>query len=156
MHTTVVFSRSGKNRYFLRYVWGSGPILVWFMLNPSIANEQRSDPTVTRCINFSKANGYGGLIVVNTEPLVSTDSKGIRGQLSKTAARYNRRYIAAVAKRHPVVVVAWGGHCKRPANVMRRIVARHGFKKIYCLGTTKAGQPRHPLYLAKSTPLRKW
>ncbi len=27
---------------------------------------------------------------------------------------------------------------------------------LYCLGTTKAGHPKHPLYLAADTPLVEW
>lgn len=152
----AIFSRSGKNRYVLRYRWAKGPLLVWFMLNPSTANEGKSDPTITRCINFSKANGYGGLIVVNSEPLVSTDSKGIRGVLSPTADLYNRRFIRQVARRHTTVVAAWGGFCKRSAVSMRKELRDFGFTHVLCLGTTKAGQPKHPLYLNSKTELRPW
>jgi hypothetical protein len=34
-------------------------------LNPSTADENQDDPTITRCINFAKSWGYGGVCVTN-------------------------------------------------------------------------------------------
>ena len=37
----------------------------FIMLNPSRADAQINDPTITRCINFARSWGYGRLEVVN-------------------------------------------------------------------------------------------
>jgi len=37
-------------------------------LNPSTADENENDPTITRCINFAKSWGYGGVCVTNQNP----------------------------------------------------------------------------------------
>ena len=34
-------------------------------LNPSTDDETKDDPTITRCINFAKSWGYGGVYVTN-------------------------------------------------------------------------------------------
>lgn len=153
----ATFSINSRQRYFLRYRWRRGnKLLVFLMLNPSTADENGPDPTVRRCINFAKANDYDGVIVLNVYPLISTDPKGIKGELSRRAAHYNEQFIHKVSRKHRTVVVAWGGDCKTPAEQMRRKIKTYGFKMVLCLGTTKAGQPRHPLYLANKTELRPW
>ena len=51
------------------------------------------------------------------------------------------------------VVVAWGIHGSlhdREREVLELLPS-----EVFCLGTTKAGKPRHPLRLAASTPLRR-
>jgi hypothetical protein len=54
------------------------------------------------------------------------------------------------------VIVAWGAHPKpdRCYAVRRLILAQD--REPLCLGTTKAGQPRHPLMLRSDTPLVRW
>lgn len=61
---------SGSYRYELRIPLGRGEgICLWILANPSTAIVSggvfQSDPTVTRCINFAKAWGYGTCIVAN-------------------------------------------------------------------------------------------
>jgi hypothetical protein len=52
-------------------------------------------------------------------------------------------------------VLAWGAGVRpwmdRAAFMVRRIAPEH-----YCLGKTKMGEPRHPLYLARNTPLETY
>lgn len=153
----AIFSRDGRQRYLLRYRWAKrGKILVWWMLNPSTADETGPDPTLTRCIGFSQRHGYAGLIAVNTYPLVSTDPAGIKGSLSVKAAHYNQLIIGKVARQYPTVVAAWGGDCKSTPQQMHSLLQHYQFKRILCLGTTKAGQPRHPLYLSNQTEFKPW
>lgn len=57
---------TGDYRYLLWREWNSNDKTVSFiMLNPSRADGSVNDPTITRCINFAKAWGYGRLEVVN-------------------------------------------------------------------------------------------
>jgi hypothetical protein len=54
------------------------------------------------------------------------------------------------------VVCAWGSNAKperaaRVASIMRDAGAR-----LWCLGTTKDGLPRHPLYVRADQPLIEW
>ncbi len=46
-------------------------------LNPSIADETIDDPTITRCINYAKAWGYGTLLMTNLFAFRSTYPKDI-------------------------------------------------------------------------------
>jgi hypothetical protein len=57
-----------------------------------------------------------------------------------------------MADRASVIIVGWGAHggfMGRDAAV-RELLKGHG---LGCLGVTKDGHPRHPLYLPKTAPL---
>lgn len=58
------------------------------------------------------------------------------------------RYVARSAQ----VIAAWGANAEpaRANYVCERLVGVFG-RPIWCLGTTKAGHPKHPLYLPKNT-----
>ncbi len=56
----------GDYRYLLWREWNSSSKTVSFiMLNPSRADAEINDPTITRCINFAQAWNYDRLEVVN-------------------------------------------------------------------------------------------
>ena len=53
------FSKCRKYRYTLWRTWNvKKPKVMFLGLNPSTADEINNDPTVTRCINYSKLWGY--------------------------------------------------------------------------------------------------
>lgn len=120
-------------------------------LNPSTADDQCDDPTVRRCIGFAKSWGFGGLILVNLFAYRTTDPAGLT-ELDDPIGPENDRWIATAQARVDRVVAAWGNHgvlLNRDGAVLETLV------QAYCLGTTNAGCPRHPLYLAAETPLQK-
>jgi hypothetical protein len=60
----------------------------------------------------------------------------------------------AAINRCDVVICAWGAHpmAEKRAQSMRSWVL--GWKPAaYCLGVTKSGAPKHPLYIKSGTPL---
>ena len=49
------FCETKKNRYFLKREWDSSKgLLLYIMLNPSMADDKNDDPTIRRLINFTK------------------------------------------------------------------------------------------------------
>lgn len=63
---------------------------------------------------------------------------------------------AAEAQRtNGYVIAAWGAHA-RPDRVQAATAVLGSAGPIHCLGTTKAGAPRHPLYLRNDSPLLTW
>lgn len=59
----AVFSTDRRCRYLLdRDLGGSGPVMSIGMINPSIANEDANDPTVTRVVGFGQRLGASKVI----------------------------------------------------------------------------------------------
>ncbi|MFZ8963264.1 MAG: DUF1643 domain-containing protein, partial [Schleiferiaceae bacterium] len=62
----AIFSDCGRYRYRLWRIWDpSLPTLLWILYNPSTADAKVEDPTLRRCMDFTRQWGYGGLTVVN-------------------------------------------------------------------------------------------
>jgi hypothetical protein len=148
----------GPYRYYLRRAWGADlDRLAWIMLNPSTADATTDDPTIRRCIRFTQREGYAGMIVVNLFALRATNPAGLHDHQDPVGPR-NRRIVDGALHRADAAVAAWGATVDRhPAAGPERdyalaVAARH-HRIVYDLGTTKAGHPRHPLYVAADTPL---
>jgi hypothetical protein len=142
-------------RYELQRVWDhSLPLLAWIMLNPSKATAEVSDPTINRCGGFSRSWGYGGFVVGNLFALRSTDPAELTRHPDPVGPE-NDAYLRAIAEECRTVVCAWGAHRMvsngRAAEVLH-LLAEAGATP-HCLGRTKTGRPKHPLYVKASTPL---
>ncbi len=147
MKGTADFSRCGVYRYGLTRRWADGESVLWIMLNPSTADADVLDPTIRRCVGFSQAWGFGGLEVVNLYAIRSTDPDRIYTDADPIGDRNDQAIGAAVA-RCRLVIAAWGvhgAHNDRGGSTARMLRA-YG-TELYCLGVTKDGHPRHPLYL---------
>ena len=147
-------SDDGLYRYRLWRKWAPGARMVFCMLNPSTADAHQDDPTIRRCIGFAKEHGCGALDVVNLFALRSTDPAALFDHPDPIGPA-NDDAIAAAAKGAAVVVVAWGaeGGLRHRDQEVLDLLDRFAEAPPVCLGRTKAGFPRHPLYVAKATPL---
>lgn len=63
----ALLSPCGTWRYRLWRAWGEGPRVLWVMLNPSTADEQKDDPTILRCLHFARAWGYSRIALAHDE-----------------------------------------------------------------------------------------
>lgn len=146
----------GPYRYRLWRDWRPNPTRVcWVMLNPSTADETVDDPTIRRCIAFSKAWGYTGIVVVNLFALRATEPDDLLLHHAPIGPR-NDDAIREAASACPLVVVAWGAHKAvddREREVLEILVDALDRESPLCLGTTKDGFPRHPLYVRADAKL---
>jgi hypothetical protein len=149
----AVLSPCGRYRYRLSRTWDGHKLpLVWIMLNPSTADAEIDDPTIRRCISFSKREGAGGLEVLNLFALRATDPKQLR-IASDPIGPDNDEWIREVLHPHSRVVAAWGEHGKylgRGAAVLKTLAASGLI--VQCLGD----KPRHPLYIKGDQPLQAY
>jgi hypothetical protein len=146
--SSAYFSPGRDYRYTLERRWDDRlETCLFIMLNPSIADDRRLDPTVTRCVKYAQAWGYGALQVVNLFALVSTDPRALRRRAFPVGPE-NDEAIQRAVQDVRLVVAAWGNHgtyLDRHKEVLEMLSQRD----LHCLGTTKEGHPRHPLYLRK-------
>jgi hypothetical protein len=151
LEASAVISPCTLYRYRLFRRWGLGPVCTFIMLNPSTADGKLDDPTIRRCVGFAKREGCGALLVVNlfafraTEPddlLLADDPFGPDG------VQHLRE---AVEETRGPVVAAWGAWAG--AREPGKVIADRFHGRLVCLGTTKDGSPRHPLYVRADAPL---
>lgn len=164
----AILSPCGQYRYLLGRSWlnGSGMAesfrpMVFVMLNPSTADAEQDDPTITRCLGFARREGCNGIEVVNLFAYRSTDPQRLTA-VEDPVGPLNDAHIEEVCRKHSgsTFVAAWSAELakfKRPALTHRpfrvlRILRDHGIQPV-CLGTSKDGAPRHPLYIKADQPL---
>jgi hypothetical protein len=146
----AIFSDCRKYRYLLTREFAEDEGRVCFiMLNPSTANQTEDDATIRSCTRFAGKLGFGSLWVVNLFAFRSTDPENLNFTFDPIGPDNNKHIMRAV-RRSDLVVAAWGKehvHIKRRAAAVKKLIFKSD-RKIYCLGKTKDGSPRHPLYLS--------
>ncbi len=152
MQKTAMFSDDRIYRYSLSRIWNERKGVVAFIgLNPSTADENVDDPTITRCIRFTDSWGYGGITMVNLFAFRATNPKDMKAAKDPVGPSNDLELMRADFC-SDLVILAWGIHgdfLNRNKKVLSYL------REPHCLALTKAGQPRHPLYLSKDLkPIR--
>jgi hypothetical protein len=155
--STAVYSDCERYRYSLTRVWDTtGRRVVFVMLNPSKATEVQNDPTIHRCEQRARTLGFGGLRAVNLFALRATDPRDMRAA-SDPAGAENQTALDEAATWADMIVAAWGVHgAHREAGPVTAARLRMNGHSLFHLGLTKAGHPRHPLYLPYSALPTLW
>lgn len=157
---------TGQYRYTLEREWArelvprptaltlDGGRVLWIMLNPSIADWELDDPTVGRCVGFSRAWGYHQLTVVNLFAHRSTKPDALADAWDPVGPDNDRTILEEAARASRIVAAwgIWGGKDGRNEAVLNLLAAY----PLHHLGRTKWGHPKHPLYVPASTSLSLW
>ena len=126
--------------------------MLFIMLNPSTADAEKDDPTIRRCMAFAKRELCTELTVINLYALRATNPKELVGSIDPEGPE-NFKYWTYEIERHLMtgtIVAAWGANRYAPAPMYDTLKK---LSPIYCLGKTKGGAPRHPLYVRADQPL---
>lgn len=163
------FARDKTLRYEIRRWWVEKPTrwAAWLMLNPSKAGEVVADPTARRVTNFSKSWGFDGWIGVNLYPFISSvpadmwrwadwENNG-PDWYARDDHGHNLSILDSVGRIAALRVVAFGAQpIERDQVWLEECLEQFqqpsdcgAGEALYCLGTTKAGQPLHPLARGK-------
>ncbi len=149
---SAVKSDCGTYRYALSRSWGDEKgRVVWVMLNPSTADEAQDDPTIRRCIDFTRAWGFDAMTVVNLFAYRATDPSHLPMVTSEAVGPLNDLHVDVATNGADMVIAAWGAShyaTVRAVSVLERIT-RH--TAVHCLVKTKTGCPKHPLYVPRAT-----
>lgn len=153
----AIYSDCGAYRYSLCRIWQQeGKRVNFVMLNPSKADEIRNDPTVERCEQRARRLGFGSFQVTNIFAWRDTDPQAMR-RAKQPIGPENDRVLVEAAKQADQVIAAWGVH---GAHLTRGVAVAKLLKGAGCalfhLGLSKAGHPRHPLYLPYARQPERW
>jgi hypothetical protein len=155
----AAFSGCGRYRWWLvRPCQPSGGSAVLFLgLNPSRADGERDDPTLRRLRGLAGRWGHGRLLVMNLFARVAPDPALLRRTPAPVGDEGDGWLAAGLAwlaaqppdpcGPPPRIWVGWGqqgGLHGRSAQVLE--VLRCWGGEVVCVGLTRQGQPRHPLY----------
>lgn len=169
MRRDAVLSDDGRCRYRLTRWWGpeDAPHALWVMLNPSTADASVDDPTIRRCIAFTKREGLAGLAVVNVcalrarEPgdMIAMLREGHYEEYRDRNLREIRAAVSEVREREgSIVICAWGVlpsmgllKAEREEVEPRLLPVRGRIYRFRKQGDN--GDAGRPLYLSASTPL---
>lgn len=155
--STAIYSDCEAYRYSLTRTWDftNGHVL-FIMLNPSTATEIQNDPTVERCERRARTLGFGAFTVTNIFAYRATDPRDMRRAADPIGPQNNTAILTA-AKTADSIICAWGTHgehLKRGPEM--ETLLRKQSKPLYHLGLSKAGHPKHPLYIAYVVQPELW
>lgn len=154
----AIFSSCERYRYRLWRIWDERkPKIAFLMLNPSTADENVLDHTVTRCKKRAETLGYGGMEIINIFALRSTDPKGLYRDGTPPIFP-NHKHILEVISETTITICGWGNHVKLLGMESH---AEEDIKdtfpeKLHYLKLNKDGSPTHPLYLPYSLQPVLW
>lgn len=148
--STAWYSDCGTYRYRLMRRWGAEALLGAVLLNPSTATETAEDPTVARLVRRARAAGFGGIVLVNLFALRATDPAA----LARASDPEGPENDAAFVYLPETVLCAWGNGGLAPGRVV--VPRLRAGRRLLCLGRTRLGAPRHPLYVAAARGMEKW
>lgn len=155
--STAHYSDCERYRYALSRTWDTaGKHVLFVMLNPSTATEVQNDPTVERCERRARALGFGSFTVTNIFAWRDTDPRAMKAAADPVGPA-NDQTIKEACSDADQIIAAWGTHgafLNRGAAV-EALLRDHG-KPIYHLGLSKAGHPKHPLYIAYTQQPELW
>lgn len=151
------FSADERFRYSLRRTWNDdGPRLLVVMLNPSTADANKNDPTISRVIQRAQTGNFGGIVVTNLYAFRSpypahllkewTNARDVIGPC-------NDQVIRESAAECDTALVAWGNHVMAWRRDRKVLEILNKNCCVLALGLTSDRFPRHPLHVAYSVPL---
>jgi hypothetical protein len=152
---SAVVSDCGKYRYHLHRKLGEGRRAATFiMLNPSTADHEVDDPTIRKVMGFVRRWGCDELHVANLFAFRATKPAELREATNPVGPEnreWQRRAVELACDGQ--VVCAWGTHGAYRGQDQNVLAWIGGLCELMCLGLTRDGHPRHPLYVPYSAEL---
>ena len=145
---TAVFSECQKYRYQLREIWDeSKPLVIWLLMNPSVACIDYADPTLIRTGKFARSWGCGGQLVANVHAYRATDKNRLL-EVKDPVGPENDEMILKMTNEAKTIVLAFGQPPKmlrsRGQDLIKLLKDHSG---LSYLRLSQDGTPSHPLYL---------
>lgn len=155
--SVAVYSDCEQFRYSLTRIWDvDGDRALFIMLNPSTATEVQNDPTVERCERRSRALGFGAFRVLNIFAYRATDPRDMK-RAEDPVGPGNDAAIMDGMDWASRVICAWGTHgAHQGRGAAVKTLLRASGRELLHLGLSKAGHPKHPLYIGYAVQPQVW
>lgn len=153
---TAAFSRCQRYRYQLERRWDNdspAKRVVFIGLNPSTADHRMDDPTIRRCMGFTRSWGYNVLTVVNLFAFRTPYPAELKRTIDPVGP-YNARHLSRVIRSADLVIACWGRHGgwkNQDTHLLKRFKDR-----LFCLAENSDASPAHPLYQRATTQPSPW
>ena len=146
IQSRVIFSKDKKYRYILERMWNTKkPKAAIIMINPSFADELRTDTTVCKLINFLIDNNFGGLKIVNLFSFISSNPPK-KLDTQEAIGKLNDQYVKEAINNADQIIIAWGieknKYKNRKAELKEFVINTN--KKIKGFIDKKGRVGRHP------------
>lgn len=157
----AIFSGCRRYRYVLdrELAPSNNKALVCIGLNPSVADETKPDPTITRLLVRAGQWNCSYLIMLNLFAFVSTDPDGMPPGDDAIGPNNDEHIWSVLCQqyRDHILLVGWGAdkHVGSRDREVYRFLKREKLD-IFCLGKNKNGSPKHPLYVGYAKSLEPW
>lgn len=138
----ALFTSDKMYRYMLIRRWNDGPAAMCIGLNPSTANEETDDPTITNLKSILKTLGFGALYMANLFSLVSSKPEKLRE--CPDPVSINDDVLIHYKQFVETIIFCWGNF---PMAQYRAKVIVPMFPDAKCFGKNRNGTPMHPLAL---------
>ncbi|MGU9963262.1 MAG: DUF1643 domain-containing protein [Candidatus Halichondribacter symbioticus] len=142
-------------------------LLMFVMLNPSTSTPQDNDPTVARCEERARRNGFNKFCVTNLFAFITPYPRVLKrahnpNDPNAIIGIENDRIIQEQAQIAHTIVCAWGANVNdsrltgRDGDVKRMLRETAGDRLHYFGLTGKERQPKHPLPLDYEQDFEPW
>lgn len=163
--TEALISDCGTYRYYLERRWNDAPedypAMTFIMLNPSTADAHSDDPTIRKCRGIAERNRFYRLIVLNLFAYRSAYPEDLCHVPDPIGPDSNRRIANTTRLNAGPIVLAWGSGVPkkllhRADEVVQALKDQGKGQRLYTLGISQSGFPKHPLFLPMLTSLQPY
>lgn len=161
MKNECIFSKDRKYRYLLIHSWKKNDLfekeeekaISWIGLNPSTADENQLDPTLTRIRNFSESFGYNTFYMLNLFAFRATKPEIMKKEKDPVGPE-NDHIIKKYTARTDKIIFCCGNHglFLNRFDLLKKSLNEN---KLYALKISMQHLPVHPLYQPADTNLIK-
>jgi hypothetical protein len=142
-HKGADFSECGNYRYRLWRIWDEQkPKAMCIGLNPSTANGEKNDATISILIRMLDILGFGGFYMMNCFPYITSNPKLLKRNPASDS--WNNDLLTVTAFMCSDIIFSWGGF-KVIKETGRDKELIEMFPNAKCFAKSKDGSPIHPL-----------
>lgn len=148
------YAEDGVYRWWYERRWAPGPTLCFVGLNPATGDtDGKPRPTLGRVVVWAKREGCGAVVVVNLFAYRGTAPAAMFASGIDIVGDRNNDTIRERSAAAAVTLAAWGSNTNAQA---RAAEVTPLLTDPVCVGKTKSGAPKHPLYIPKDQPFEPY